>query len=113
KKAKAVVRYATHTHICRTLLLLEYFNEFDAHACGVCDNCLKNKRNEIRNDANVAGQIIQFLDKNNGISPGNMAGAFENIPEPVFLKTVQDLIEEEVIRYDTNGNLSLTNKTQH
>ncbi|MCE6990749.1 ATP-dependent DNA helicase RecQ [Dyadobacter sp. CY323] len=113
KKAKAVVHYATHTHICRTLLLLEYFNEFDAHACGVCDNCLKNKRNEIQNDANAAGQIIQFLGKNGGITPKEMARAFENIHEAVFLKTLQDLIEDELIHYDVNGKLSLTNKTQH
>ncbi|NIJ50853.1 RecQ family ATP-dependent DNA helicase [Dyadobacter arcticus] len=113
KKAKAVARYASHTHICRTLLLLEYFNEFDAKECGVCDICIKNKKTETQKDSGLAIAITRYLQKELATTPRKMRHAFENIPDTTFLITLQELIEEEVIRYDDAGKLSLTNKTQH
>jgi ATP-dependent DNA helicase RecQ len=112
-KARAVVRYASHTNICRTLLLLEYFNEFDAEECGVCDICIKNKKAENQNDTTIEDAIIRYLDEAGAITPRDLSQAFESVTESVFLKTLQQLIEEEVIRYNSTGELVLTNKTQH
>ncbi|TLU97836.1 RecQ family ATP-dependent DNA helicase [Dyadobacter luticola] len=113
KKAQAVVRYASHTHICRTLLLLEYFNEFDAKPCGVCDNCLRNKKVDAQNDQVLAEEIVQHLNKEQAIPPRALRKIFEHVPEQIFLKTLQDLIDEEIILYDSSGKLTPINKTQH
>jgi ATP-dependent DNA helicase RecQ len=112
-KARSVARYASHEHLCRTLLLLEYFNEFDAQECGVCDNCIKNRRVENQKDTALGEAIIGYLDQEGPVTPLDLSQAFENVAEADFLKTLQDLIVEEVIRYDPVGKLFLTNKTQH
>ncbi|MCF2496647.1 RecQ family ATP-dependent DNA helicase [Dyadobacter chenhuakuii] len=113
KKARAVAHYASHTRICRTLLLLEYFNEFDAEACGVCDICIQNKKNELAQNPGLETTLTNFLAQNGPVTPNELGIAFEDIPEKDFLQTLQQLIKEETIRYDDAGKLSLTNKTQH
>jgi ATP-dependent DNA helicase RecQ len=112
-KARAVARYASHEHLCRTLLLLEYFNEFDAQECGVCDNCIKNRRIENQNYTGLNEAITDYLNEGGPVTPLSLSQAFENVAEADFLKALQELIEEEVIRYDPIGKLFLTNKTQH
>jgi ATP-dependent DNA helicase RecQ len=112
-KARAVARYASHEHLCRTLLLLEYFNEFDAQECGVCDNCIKNRRTENQNYTGLNEAITNYLNEGGPVTPLSLSQAFENVAEADFLKALQELIEEEVIRYDPIGKLFLTNKTQH
>jgi ATP-dependent DNA helicase RecQ len=112
-KARAVARYASHEHLCRTLLLLEYFNEFDAQECGVCDNCIKNRRTENQNYTGLNEAITDYLNEGGPVTPLSLSQAFENVAEADFLKALQELIEEEVIRYDPIGKLFLTNKTQH
>jgi ATP-dependent DNA helicase RecQ len=112
-KARSVAHYAAHTRICRTLLLLEYFNEFDAQECGVCDICIQNKKNEIHITPELGSALVAFLDQNGAVTPNELSSAFENVPEKDFLQTLQQLIKEEVIRYNTTGKLALTNNTQH
>ncbi|RYY21693.1 MAG: RecQ family ATP-dependent DNA helicase, partial [Cytophagaceae bacterium] len=44
QQTTAVIEYATSTTRCRQQLLLDYFAEPDALACGVCDVCLARKK---------------------------------------------------------------------
>eukprot|EP01132_Coremiostelium_polycephalum_P000165 gene165-220_t len=41
QKAEAVIHYITHTHRCRSQLLLAYLDEVSQEACHHCDICLK------------------------------------------------------------------------
>ena len=115
QKAQAVIRYASHTKRCRTLLLLEYFHEYDAEECGVCDICIQNRKNEAARDAVVddwGEQITHFLYREGPMLPAELSRAFENLPGEVFLKALQELIQEEAIHYNEQGMLTPTNKTQ-
>jgi ATP-dependent DNA helicase RecQ len=106
-KAQAVVQYASHTHRCRTLLLLEYFNEFDAQACGVCDICLLNKKLAISRNEELSQSIVSYVQQQKSVTPGELSKAFENTAEKALLNTVKLLIEEEIIRYDAVGKLTI------
>lgn len=44
RKAKAVAHYVQHENRCRTQLLLEYFGEISYEPCGICDICIKKKK---------------------------------------------------------------------
>jgi len=39
EKLEAMIQYAENTNLCRSRVLLQYFDEFDAMDCGVCDIC--------------------------------------------------------------------------
>lgn len=41
RQQKAIIGYMEETHVCRSRLLLDYFGEKHACACGQCDNCLR------------------------------------------------------------------------
>ena len=43
-KLKAMVEYADNQQYCRSQLLLSYFGEHDAAACGSCDICRIKKK---------------------------------------------------------------------
>jgi ATP-dependent DNA helicase RecQ len=112
KKAYAVAQYASQTKICRTLLLLEYFNEFDAEECGVCDICIQNRKNDLQKETGLEQDLIRFLTQKGPTDPRMLFKAFERIPENNFTYTIKQLIEDEILRYDSLGKLALTNKTQ-
>jgi ATP-dependent DNA helicase RecQ len=109
QKAKATIRYATHTHICRTLLLLEYFNEFDADECGVCDICLKNRKQDSGNDLELRQIILEYIKSSGSVMPQMLGQVFENTSEKTLLQAVQQLMEEELIGYNSDGKLAIIN----
>lgn len=39
ERVESVIRYAQHGTLCRSQILLEYFDEKDSPACGICDVC--------------------------------------------------------------------------
>lgn len=61
-KMEAVFAYAEHRR-CRSQMLLAYFDEPNAQKCGVCDVCLKERRqknaDEIFDD--ITNEIVQLL----------------------------------------------------
>ena len=109
QKIRAVVNYASNTNRCRTILLLEYFNEMDGTPCGVCDVCLKNKKVGIEDGPNqeLGTAIISYLEEYGPIIPRALSDAFENVREQMFLQTLKLLLEQELIQYDANGKLKL------
>lgn len=44
EKVEAMIHYAESTEKCRSRMILEYFGESDAHNCGMCDWCMKKKK---------------------------------------------------------------------
>ncbi|PWS29108.1 RecQ family ATP-dependent DNA helicase [Pedobacter yonginense] len=64
KQVNAVVAYASTT-VCRSIQLLNYFDEHNAVKCGVCDVCLAEKRAENENQINdqLDFEIISLLQQ--------------------------------------------------
>jgi ATP-dependent DNA helicase RecQ len=110
QKVRAVVEYASQENRCRTILLLEYFNEMDGKPCGVCDVCLKNKKGEDDTDEELASVILEYLQHNGPIAPRILSIAFEMVKEQTFLQTLKALLEQELILYDNSGMLTLNRK---
>jgi ATP-dependent DNA helicase RecQ len=105
-KMQAVIHYAEHEYQCRTLLLLNYFNEKDGSPCGICDNCVRRKKEKPEDvDSGLGNEIMVYLQKDGPVTPRLLAGTFDQIPEKKLLEVVRFLIEEERIGYDESGRL--------
>ncbi|TDE08817.1 RecQ family ATP-dependent DNA helicase [Dyadobacter psychrotolerans] len=111
-KAKAVVNYASNTHRCRTILLLEYFNEFDGKDCGVCDVCLANKKKEPVRDEELVKSLMAYINLQTAITPRELSQAFENIPEESLFEILRSLLEDEILLYNQFGQLTLNSQYQ-
>lgn len=109
RKVAAVVHYAQHPSQCRTLLLLDYFNEHDGYPCGVCDNCLKRQKSEASHEAteSMTQNVVIYLHDHGPTAPRALSDAFTHIPEKQVLHVVRNLIEQEIIQYDAQGKLVL------
>lgn len=107
RKIRAVVAYASNVNRCRTILLLEYFNEMDGTNCGVCDICLKNKKPEDEPNEELANAILAYLHNLGPVVPRELAHAFEDVKEQILLQTLHLLLEQEYIAYDSAGKLAL------
>ncbi len=62
EKMEAVFHYAEAPN-CRSRMLLSYFDEHNAHKCGVCDICLEEKRRENVHDVTdkITDEIARAL----------------------------------------------------
>ncbi len=56
-RINSVVAYVTETKICRSRLLLAYFNETEFKDCGYCDVCIEKHKIALTTDTGLSEQI--------------------------------------------------------
>lgn len=63
KQLKSILNYVTKNSVCRSILLLEYFNDNSGEPCGICDVCLEAKRNKLTSVEfeEIKGKIFEIL----------------------------------------------------
>jgi ATP-dependent DNA helicase RecQ len=112
-KIRAVAAYAVNTNRCRTILLLEYFDELGAASCGVCDVCLRNKRGSAMPEVEevLGNEMIKYLGDYGPMMPRTLSEAFSQIKDEKIFKILQYLLSEEWVAYDSAGRLILKNQT--
>lgn len=66
KRIKSMIHYVESEHICRSRLLLVYFNERNPKNCGVCDVCLQKNRKKLSDsEFDIIRDLLvnSFVDK--------------------------------------------------
>jgi ATP-dependent DNA helicase RecQ len=106
QKVQAVIGYITHKSRCRTLLLLEYFDEVSDQVCGVCDICLqKKKQNDYTDYYHFhRKQIIKVLSGGE-VSLKQLVQHVKPSDEKALLETVREMAGAGEIAYQNNGNI--------
>jgi ATP-dependent DNA helicase RecQ len=109
-KAQSMIHYASQTQRCRTVLLLEYFNELDGEPCGVCDVCLMHKKEDsakLGKNVGTDHAILYYLKQHGPLLPEVLSNAFDTLKETEFIASLQQLIQSEKIQYNLEGKLVL------
>ena len=111
RKVNAAILYTEHPTQCRTRLLQAYFGERTQERCGICDNCIKQKKQAGTVDNAVRDAVRAYVALANGpgVSPRQLASHFAQTGEDVLQQTITLLLAEEEIRYNKVGNLTLNN----
>jgi ATP-dependent DNA helicase RecQ len=111
RKVQAATTYTEHPTQCRTRLLQAYFGEKPGDRCGICDNCLKKKKATEGSPPSpaVREQVRDYVALANGpgVSPKQLAYHFAQTDADALAQTVKQMLAEEEIRYNKNGNLTL------
>ncbi len=112
QKVYSVINYVSNTMRCRTQILLHYFGEKTDEICGVCDNCIENKKalnNLSKSDKNNKNEDLknQILEKigSTSIPLHKLSSVLLNIDGKILGKIIQELIAVGTIGYDKIGNL--------
>lgn len=108
ERMEAVLDYAESRHKCRNQLLLAYFGETDTKRCKQCDVCLEENRKVLHTDEfeNISSQIKQLL----ALHPMELkmlVNSITDVHEDKIIHTIQWMIDNEQMKYDTNNLLYL------
>ncbi|SET03716.1 RecQ family ATP-dependent DNA helicase [Hymenobacter actinosclerus] len=105
-KTDSVIRYAAGGR-CRQQLLLEYFGELEAPACGVCDFCLARKkaRQESVPMPELRAQLLELV-KATPQTPREVLARYAPGQASAVTALLRDLVELGELRYATDGRLS-------
>ncbi|MDN4164296.1 ATP-dependent DNA helicase RecQ [Cytophagales bacterium LB-30] len=109
-KANAVIHYVENTKRCRTQLLLEYFDETNYLSCGVCDNCLENKRHlGLQEDlAKEEVRVLEVLKE----KATRMEKLMEPSPLPkhYFVQMIREMHDDNRLIVEANGMVRIKNQ---
>ena len=108
KKANAIIHYLTHEYRCRTQLIQAYFDEETDKVCGICDNCLANKKANQVPSASIQAHYTQKILQAIKYTPLTINDLVEDIkPESVndFLEHLKKMIASGEIKYNTWGEV--------
>ena len=106
-KTHAVGQYLAGTR-CRQQLLLTYFDEADPARCGVCDNCLAEKKTAQTTAA--AGSLREALllqVRQAALSPRELLAAFPPQQAAAVTATVREMVDRGELAYGADGKLEL------
>ncbi|WP_316737276.1 ATP-dependent DNA helicase RecQ [Pedobacter aquatilis] len=100
KQINAVVAYAS-TNICRSIQLLNYFDELNTTKCGVCDVCLAEKRieNEVQLNDEIEFEIVSLLQQQPLILD-DLVINIKNGSENERIDTIRELLDAGKIKTD-------------
>ena len=109
EKINAIIEYAENDTICRSKLLLNYFDEKLELNCGICDVCLANNSIATTNTTYLSNQILELLRVKKQLSSKEIA-ILLNVPSSTLLKSLQNLLDTDKITINSQNKLELVPK---
>ena len=89
-----IAQYASLNKICRSNYIGQYFGDKNTIVCGVCDNCLENKRTAISAaDFNQVEMLLK-AHSSNGIDTNQLINQLKNISSKKIW-TILDFLQSE------------------
>ncbi|MDN3585772.1 ATP-dependent DNA helicase RecQ [Pedobacter aquatilis] len=100
RQINAVVSYAS-SNICRSVQLLNYFDEHNTTKCGVCDICLAEKRleNEVQLNDEIEFEIVSLLQQQ-ALILDDLVINIKNGSENERIDTIRELLDAGKIKTD-------------
>jgi ATP-dependent DNA helicase RecQ len=106
-KAESVIRYTTDEKRCRTLQLLEYFDEHTDKKCRVCDVCL-SERKQISTEETQQQMQFRLLEiiSQERVLPKEILNYFQPKEHSLLTEEIRKMVETGVVYYDPEGKLN-------
>ena len=105
-RINSVINYVTEKNICRSRLLLSYFNETDFKDCHYCDVCVeKYKRNLETEEGLIENIKIELLQKTYKLP--ELLSKFHSINGKRLNDLINKLIDDDVLKLDSEKNIYL------
>lgn len=94
KKETDLLNYINNNTLCRSIQILQYFNEKNASKCGKCDVCLNENKNVKK--VGLKNQIVEILKKNKQLTSQEIVFKL-NAKQEEVLVLLRELLNEDVI----------------
>ncbi|HVM87849.1 MAG TPA: ATP-dependent DNA helicase RecQ [Puia sp.] len=103
--------YIRKNENCRSQFIALYFGDADAKPCGICDNCLRQKKLNLTNEEfnNIHQRIIETISSNM-VDTNQLLQQFSGIHKEKIWKVINHLQAENKLLVDKTGRLTLNIK---
>ena len=103
KKSNDLIRFVNNDKICRSIQILNYFDDLNTQKCGICDVCISENR---KSNENLSNQIIGLLEMKEQLSSSEIIGYMKN-NEADILNHLRLLLAENKIRINHQNKYQL------
>jgi ATP-dependent DNA helicase RecQ len=103
-RINSVVNYVTEKNICRSRLLLAYFNETDFKDCQYCDVCVEKYKRNLETDEGLVENIKIELS-HQSLSLQDLMGKFQSVNSKRLNEIINKLIDDDVLIIDSEKNI--------
>ncbi|MEP7264204.1 MAG: ATP-dependent DNA helicase RecQ [Bacteroidota bacterium] len=108
ESAQKMKRYITDHFHCRSVMLLEYFNETADQRCGTCDYCRQLNKLELNDlEFKMAEETIRQHLEDKAVSLHDLAALSAPVKEENLAKVIQFMMDNSDVRINSNGLLEL------
>lgn len=107
---QAMIDYVA-TRKCRMNFMQEYFNEVAPTPCGICDNCIQQRKEDNKSNVTELRQEILTLIKTKSITIEELEEKISPNDIELFTDVVRELLDEGVLQYDDGWRLILNLKS--
>lgn len=106
-RIKKMIGYTSLTE-CRSRYINDYFGEVEEKDCGVCDNCLKNKKKELSSEEfqKFSKEFLSKL-KEGPVKAEELLGHFRMLKRETAWEVIRFLEKEGAVRIDSMGRLMI------
>ncbi len=104
ERVHRMVAYVQEEHICRNILLSDYFGESPGEPCGGCDACKRNA--QLHNqEKGVREKVLQLIREKQQITVEELTAHFSQISQEAIIEHVRSLNDEHLCRIYPTGTI--------
>ena len=105
-KMKAMADFVTRDR-CRMQQIQEYFDEETDKTCGICDVCVKNRKDSNSHAfESMRDEVLRVL-KDRALTIEQIEGHIAPADRELFVDVVRDLVDDGVLQYDSVWKLGI------
>ena len=105
-KINTVINYVREEHICRSKLLLAYFDETNFTDCMYCDVCIKKHKAHLDSHAEIITLIKKELEIN-ALSMDDLVLKLKHVNSKKITEAINLMIDDDILSIDADKKLSL------
>jgi ATP-dependent DNA helicase RecQ len=99
-KVQAMINYVTSEQRCRMQWIQEYFNEQTDRVCGLCDVCVRRKKETNQSSVEELRNEIMTIVRKTAMPIERLEEQLAPRDTELFVEVVRDLVDEGLLIYD-------------
>jgi ATP-dependent DNA helicase RecQ len=108
KRLNAMINFCQNQNRCRSEMIGNYFDDHHLHPCGVCDNCLRNKKIILSNgEFNSISDEIKKICNTHQVSSQELFEHLSAFKKNKIWKVLNFLLEENLVAINQEGLIRL------
>lgn len=104
KKAQYLINFIRNDQVCRSQQVLSYFGEPFGEPCGMCDVCIRNKRQ--KKTDHLSKDVISLFQPNRSLSKNEIVDQLD-ASEDAILIHLRNLLRKEILGLTKDNKLFL------